>query len=181
MSSGTSQLFCKGGISYLTLVAMQVASQCWTPSGDSMDKVPQLVQSYIFRHPLVLWALSTMAYVGSSIRLSTHIVRTRGRRTFSTASCAGIIGALIAGFSLAFKFGCAVRDSPDLAAFAPEWILEQVREMDLSYTARVIFSMLLGTLIYVHLLQNGSADRSRKQGKPLQFYSTFNMISNHTY
>lgn len=139
-------------------VLVQFLGLSWTQSGDATDMLPEIFQTFLSRYPLILWIMLSYAYISTAVRLDES-VGSAGGLTIISKILATTLGVL----PLLLKFGSAALNTPDLVTFTSPWVLSWLAQVNLNSIAKVIFSLLAATLVYL-LAQKGNYNRTKGRG-----------------
>ncbi|KZN83860.1 GPI ethanolamine phosphate transferase [Penicillium chrysogenum] len=137
-------------------VLVQFLVLSWTQSGDATDMLPKIFQTFLSRYPLILWIMLSWAYVSTSVRLYGSLGSACGS-TIVPKIWATSLGAL----ALLLKFGSASLNTPDLVRFTSPHLLYWLAQVNLNSTAKLVFSILAGTLVYLLTLK-GKCKRTKE-------------------
>ncbi|KAI1495879.1 alkaline-phosphatase-like protein [Biscogniauxia marginata] len=133
--------------------ALQFLTQCSSQSDHMIYPLIEAVDGFLPVYPLILWPLVLVTFVSSANTIATCLGR--GSSFARLASSALCMKAAI------FKLCWTLRYNPELLIFVPRWLQAAMLELDQLYLLKLIWTGMLGSMLY-HVLQlRGSAQSSK--------------------
>lgn len=140
------------------LICLRIARR-WNQTGQKHAGAPDVVNSFLAHHQILLWLTISCTYVLLTIRLGLRLSLPNRR---GVTLVGRIVTAWLCAAAFVFKLSFTARDAPELVDGLPEDVITGVLQLSLVGLARTVFwTLLVGVLLLVG--QHMSSDKNEKR------------------